>query len=210
MKSRGSLPIFLLLLIILTLISCKIIAFFLPFFPTEPKGYIPYEQLTEEEKRHWNSIRQRYPAESIQLIYERFLKDPVREGAWDRAENNRFDYRMGVEAHYIVKAFGSVISDLPGSLIDNKLVDAIHLWVAGRTGDRWRISALDVGVGIFDIGWNIIAGPAKLLEVAESDTPIRDVVQALLFPIVVLLLNLGNLKKWIQDKSRSQNNSLSN
>lgn len=180
MKSKRALPALVLMLIVLALISCKIIEFYLNVTTIE-KSSLTYDMLTEEEKAQFRQILNRYSEENAFKIFQRFQQDPIREGAFERAERNSLDDKLTREAAQIVRAFRE----------PQRISDATHQFFGGRTGDPWRISALDVGVGIFDIGVGIIIAPGRILgqwvSGEESDTPIKDVVLFLLLPILLAI-----------------------
>ena len=177
MKSKRFLPAFALASIVLILISCKIVAFCLDVTTIE-KPHLTYNMLTEEEKAQFKRIRSRYSEADVQKIYKRFQQDPKREGAFDRAIRNSFSDKLLRETAEIIRAFRN----------PQRILDTTHDFFGGRTGDPWRISALDVGVGIFDIGIGIIIAPGRILgewvSGEESDTPIQDVLLFLLLPIL--------------------------
>lgn len=176
MKSKNFLNLAL-ILIVLTLISCKIIAFCLNITTIE-EPYLTYDMLTEEEKARFSRIRSQYSDEDVQKIYRRFQQDPKREGAFDRAIRNSLGDKMTRETAQIVRAVRE----------PQRILDATHQFFGERTGDPWKISALDVGVGIFDLGVGMIIAPGRILgqwvSGEESDTPIKDVAQFLLLPIL--------------------------
>ena len=176
MKSKNFLNLAL-ILIILTLISCKIIAFCLNITTIE-KPHLTYDMLTEEEKARFEQIRSRYSEADVQKIYRRFQQDPKREGAFDRVLRNSLGDKMTRETAQIVRAVRE----------PQRILDATHQFFGERTGDPWKISALDVGVGIFDLGVGMIIAPGRILgqwvSGEESDTPIKDVAQFLLLPIL--------------------------
>ena len=180
MKSKSFLPALVLTLIVLTLISCKIIELCLNVITIE-KPSLTYDMLTEEEKAQFRRIRNRYSEENAFKIFQRFQQDPIREGAFERAERNSLDDKLTREAAQIVRTFRE----------PRRILDTTHQFFGGRTGDPWRISALDVGVGIFDIGVGIIIAPGRILgqwvSGEESDTPIKDVVLFLLLPILLAI-----------------------
>ena len=174
------LPSFVLILIVLTLVSCKIIAFYLNVATIE-KSYLTYEELTEEEKAQFRQIRSQYSDADVQKIYQRFQQDTKRKGAFDRAIRNSFRDKLSRETAGIIRAFRE----------PQRISNATHEFFAGRTGDPWRISVLDVGVGIFDISTGIIIAPGQMLgqwvSGEESDTPIQDVVRFLMFPTLLAI-----------------------
>ena len=176
MKSKNFLNLAL-ILIVLTLISCKIIAFCLNITTIE-KPHLTHDMLTEEEKARFSRIRSQYSDEDVQKIYRRFQQDPKREGAFDRAIRNSLGDKMTRETAQIVRAVRE----------PQRILDATHQFFGERTGDPWKISALDVGVGIFDLGVGMIIAPGRILgqwvSGEESDTPIKDVAQFLLLPIL--------------------------
>lgn len=180
MKSKRFLPAFVLASIALILISCKIVEFCLDVTTIE-KSYLSYDMLTEKEKAQYSRIRSQYSDADVQKIFRRFQQDPTREGAFDRAIRNSFSDKLSRETAEIIRAFRN----------PQRILDATHRFFGGRTGDPGRISALDVGVGIFDIGAGIIIAPGRILgqwvSGEESDTPIQDVLLFLLLPILLAI-----------------------
>lgn len=180
MKSKNVLPAFVLILIILTLISGKIIALCLNITTIE-KSHLTYDMLTEEEKTQFRQIRSQYSEADVQKIYKRFQQDPKREGAFDRAIRNSLSDKLSRETAEIVRAFRN----------PQRILDAMHQFFASRTGDKGEVSALDLGVGIFDFSVDMIIAPGRILGQwvggEESETPIQDVVQFLLLPILLTI-----------------------